>query len=50
LLRQTLEYVATNHKLPFKTLLVNQEDEDFIALAHERLQSSQAVKISLDDL
>ena len=50
LLRQALEYVATNKKLPFKTLLVSQEDEDLIALVNQRLQSPQAVKVSLDDL
>ena len=50
LLRQTLEYVATNKKLPFKTLLVSQEDEDLIALVNLRLQSPQPVKVSLDDL
>jgi RHH-type rel operon transcriptional repressor/antitoxin RelB len=50
LLRQTLEYVAINQKLPFKTLLVSQEDEDLIALVNKRLQSPQPVKVSLDDL
>lgn len=50
LLRQTLEYVAINHKLPFKTILINQEDEDLIALVNLRLQSPQPVKVSLDDL
>ena len=50
LLRQTLEYVAINHKLPFKTLLVNQEDEELIALVNLRLKSPKPVKVSLDDL
>lgn len=50
LLRQTLEYVAINQKLPFKTLLVSQEDEDLITLVNQRLQSPQPVKVSLDDL
>lgn len=50
LLRQTLEYVAVNQKLPFKTVLINQEDEDLIALVQSRLKSPEAVKVSLDDL
>lgn len=50
LLRQALEYVAVNKKLPFKTLLVSQEDEDLIALVNLRLQSPQPIKVSLDDL
>ena len=50
LLRQTLEYVAINKKLPFKTLLVTQDDEELITLARQRLKSPQTVKVSLDDL
>ncbi|MCD9485464.1 type II toxin-antitoxin system RelB/DinJ family antitoxin [Photobacterium phosphoreum] len=50
LLRQALEYVAVNKKLPFKTILVSQEDEDLIALVNLRLQSPQPIKVSLDDL
>ena len=50
LLRQTLEYVAQNGKLPFKQVLLNDEDADLIATARKRLKSPQAVKVSLDDL
>jgi RHH-type rel operon transcriptional repressor/antitoxin RelB len=50
LLRQTLEYVVTHQKLPFKTLLISQEDEELIALVNQRLQSPQPIKVSLDDL
>ncbi|UJF20255.1 type II toxin-antitoxin system RelB/DinJ family antitoxin (plasmid) [Vibrio sp. SS-MA-C1-2] len=50
LLRQTLEYVATNKRLPFKTLLVTDEDADLIDLVNKRLQSPKPVKVSLDDL
>ncbi|MCP3699907.1 MAG: type II toxin-antitoxin system RelB/DinJ family antitoxin [Aliivibrio sp.] len=50
LLRQTLEYVVTYQKLPFKTFLVSQEDKELIALVNQRLQSPQSIKVSLDDL
>ncbi|MDA9557737.1 type II toxin-antitoxin system RelB/DinJ family antitoxin [Vibrio sp.] len=50
LLRQTLEYVATNKRLPFKTLLVTDDDADLIDLVNKRLRSPKPVKVSLDDL
>lgn len=50
LLRQTLEYVAQNGKLPFKQMLLNEEDEALIATARERLNHPQVIKVSLDEL
>lgn len=50
LLRQTLQYVAERGKLPFKPVLLNDEDEALVALAAERLADPQRVKVSLDDL
>ncbi|MNR21458.1 RHH-type transcriptional regulator, rel operon repressor / antitoxin RelB [Pseudomonas linyingensis] len=50
LLRQTLQYVAERGKLPFKPVLLTDEDEALINLAKERLASPQRVKVSLDDL
>lgn len=50
LLRQTLEFVAVNHKLPFKPVLLNDEDEFLLQTARERLQNPQPVAVNLDDL
>jgi RHH-type rel operon transcriptional repressor/antitoxin RelB len=50
-LRQTLEYVATRGTLPFKPVLLTDEDEALIALVKERLASPQkGIEVSLDDL
>ena len=37
LLRQTLEYVAEQQKLPFKPVLLTDEDQELIELAKARL-------------
>lgn len=50
LLRQTLEYVAENGKLPFKRVLMTDEDIELVAIAKERLKDPQALSVSLDDL
>ena len=50
LLRQTLEYVATHKKLPFKKTYLSDEDSELLAIAKERLLKPQPVKVSLDDL
>ncbi len=51
LLRQTLEYVATRGTLPFKPVLLTDEDEALISLVKERLASPQkGIEVSLDDL
>ncbi|GLO63084.1 transcriptional regulator [Vibrio sp. MACH09] len=49
-LRQTLEYVAQNNRLPFQTILVNEEDMELLETAKQRLISPQRVKVTLDDL
>ena len=50
LLRQTLEYVATHKKLPFKKTYLSDDDSELLAVARKRLNDPQTVKISLDDL
>ncbi|PJG58919.1 type II toxin-antitoxin system RelB/DinJ family antitoxin [Aeromonas cavernicola] len=51
LLRQTLEYVATQEKLPFKTTLVTEDEAALLALVRERLASPQkGIRVSLDEL
>ena len=50
LLRQTLEYVAQHHKLPFKPVLLNEEDQALLQTVRERLQDPQPVAVSLNDL
>lgn len=50
LLRQTLEYVAQNHKLPFKTVVLNNEDLALLNTVRERLSHPKPVAVSLDDL
>tara|TARA_R110002126_G_scaffold38317_13_gene114463 strand:- start:4383 stop:4625 length:243 start_codon:yes stop_codon:yes gene_type:complete len=51
LLRQTLEYVAEQQKLPFKPVLLTDEDQELIELAKARLANPQTgVKVTLDSL
>lgn len=51
LLRQTLQYVADQKKLPFKTIVVSDEDAELLAIVKERLAKPQkGIKVSLDDL
>ena len=50
LMRQALQYVAERGQLPFKTVLVTDEDEALLATVRERLADPQRVKVSLDDL
>jgi len=50
LMRQTLQYVAERGKLPFRPVLMTEEDEDLIATVSERLAAPQRVKVELDDL
>ncbi|MBD3756250.1 MAG: type II toxin-antitoxin system RelB/DinJ family antitoxin [Gammaproteobacteria bacterium] len=50
LLRQTLEYVAQNHKLPFKPILLDDEDLALLETARERLKNPRPVAVNLDDL
>ncbi|MBP7547508.1 MAG: type II toxin-antitoxin system RelB/DinJ family antitoxin [Corallincola sp.] len=51
LLRQTLEYVATQERLPFRTTVVTSHEEALLTLVRERLATpQQGIKVSLDDL
>mgnify|MGYP001617972485 CR=1 FL=1 len=50
LIRQALQYVAERGQLPFKPVLMTEEDEALMATVRERLASPQRVKVSLDDL
>lgn len=50
LMRQTLQYVAERGQLPFRPVLLTEEDEALIAIVRERLETPQRVKVSLDDL
>ena len=51
LLRQTLQYVAEQKKLPFKTIVVSDEDAELLAIVKERLAKPQkGINVSLDDL
>lgn len=50
LMRQALLYVAERGKLPFRPVLMTEEDEALIATVQERLASPQRVRVQLDDL
>lgn len=50
LLRQTLEYVATNERLPFRQVLLSDEDAALIEVARQRLKNPQPVSVTLEDL
>jgi len=50
LLRQTLEYVAVNHSLPFKPVLLSHEDEALLQTARARLKNPQPIPVELDEL
>ncbi|MFQ6573573.1 type II toxin-antitoxin system RelB/DinJ family antitoxin [Pseudomonas sp. UM16] len=50
LLRQALQYAAKRGQLPFKPILMTEDDEALLATVRERLAAPQRVKVSLDDL
>ena len=50
LMRQALQYVAERGQLPFKPMLMTEDDEALIATVRERLAAPQCIKVSLDDL
>ncbi|VXB02131.1 bifunctional antitoxin of the RelE-RelB toxin-antitoxin system and transcriptional repressor; Qin prophage [Pseudomonas sp. 8AS] len=50
LIRQALQYVAERGQLPFRPVLMTEEDEALITTVRERLATPQRVKVSLDDL
>jgi RHH-type rel operon transcriptional repressor/antitoxin RelB len=49
-IRQFLTYVSDNGKLPIKAIMVSDEDAELIAIVQQRLQSSQPVRVTLEDL
>lgn len=50
LIRQTLQYVAYHKKLPFKKVVLTDEDSELLALAKERLDNpAPRIKVSLDE-
>ncbi|MDP3847644.1 MAG: type II toxin-antitoxin system RelB/DinJ family antitoxin [Pseudomonas sp.] len=50
LMRQALQYVAERGQLPFRPVLMTEDDEALIATVRERLAAPQRVKVALDDL
>lgn len=50
LMRQALQYVAEQGQLPFKPVLMAEEDEALLATVRERLAAPRRVRASLDDL
>nr|WP_314481900.1 type II toxin-antitoxin system RelB/DinJ family antitoxin [uncultured Pseudomonas sp.] len=50
LMRQALQYVAERGQLPFRPVLMTEEDETLINTVRERLAAPQRVKVTLDDL
>jgi len=50
LMRQTLQYVAEQGQLPFRPVLMTEEDEALVEEVRARLAAPQRVKVSLDDL
>jgi RHH-type rel operon transcriptional repressor/antitoxin RelB len=50
LMRQALQYVAERGQLPFRPVLMTEEDEALIATVREHLAVPQRVKVALDDL
>ncbi|TNH80964.1 type II toxin-antitoxin system RelB/DinJ family antitoxin [Aeromonas sobria] len=51
LLRQTLEYVANQERLPFRTTVITDDEAALLATVRERLANPQTgIRVSLDDL
>ena len=50
LMRQALQDVAERGQLPFRPVLMTEDDEALIATVRERLAAPQRVKVALDDL
>jgi len=50
LVRQVLRYVAERGELPFKPVLMTEDDEALIATARKRITEPQRVKVSLEAL
>lgn len=50
-IRQALEYVAEQQRLPFKPVLLSEDEEQLLAVVRERLANpQQSIKVNLNDL
>ena len=49
-MRQALQYVAEQGRLPFRPVLMSEDDEELVAKVRERLATPQRVMVELDDL
>lgn len=49
-MRQALQYVAEQGRLPFRPVLMSEDDEELVAKVRERLATPQRVRVELDDL
>ncbi|GBQ96527.1 translation repressor RelE/RelB/StbE [Acetobacter nitrogenifigens DSM 23921 = NBRC 105050] len=51
LIRQTFEYVVETGRLPVKSHILTEDDQDLLAVARERLTSPlPSIRVHLDDL
>lgn len=50
LMRETLQYVADNERIPLQTRVLTEEDAELLETARKRLRDPQRVKVLLDDL
>jgi len=49
-LRLTLEYIAENERLPFRQVLLSDEDAELVEIVRARLRDPKPVRVTLDDL
>ena len=50
-IRQTLEYIASSGKLPFKNEILTNDEADLLALVRERLSNPlPPIEVNIDDL
>lgn len=45
-----LEYIAENERLPFKQILLSDEDAELVEIVKERLRNPKPVRVTLDEL
>ena len=50
LFQRVLTYVAETEEFPFQIIRANEEDEELIAVARERLQETGTIRVKLEDL
>ncbi|MEP8861134.1 type II toxin-antitoxin system antitoxin RelB (plasmid) [Enterobacter asburiae] len=49
-LRLMLEYIADNERLPFKQILLSDEDAELVEIVKERLRNPKPVRVTLNEL